>query len=214
MKLAKAALDVGLYTNQREAMLEFWQHRVGVPFDELLPVGRGVQQHRHLIAQRPERVEVMAYHHHDRPALALGRHQARQQRHSVAIEPGVGLVEQQELRPRQKGPGDRQPLQHPARQGARLVEDVVGDGLRDDDLLGGRLGRLGRGGSGGIARLGLAIDRSRGSGLRGTGDADGSACDGGGEIVGQEDIGRGGGGLCRGSGGERACGACTGTWLA
>ena len=51
MKLAKAALDVGLYTNQREAMLEFWQHRVGVPFDELLPVGRGVQQHRHLIGE-------------------------------------------------------------------------------------------------------------------------------------------------------------------
>ena len=51
MKLAKAALDVGLYTNQREAMLEFWQHRAGVPFDELLPVGRGVQQHRHLIGE-------------------------------------------------------------------------------------------------------------------------------------------------------------------
>ncbi|HPU51010.1 MAG TPA: VOC family protein [Burkholderiaceae bacterium] len=51
MKLAKAALDVGLYTNQREAMLDFWQHRAGVPFDELLPVGRGVQQHRHLIGE-------------------------------------------------------------------------------------------------------------------------------------------------------------------
>ncbi len=51
MKLAKAALDVGLYTNQREAMLDFWQRQAGVPFDELLPVGRGVHQHRHRIGE-------------------------------------------------------------------------------------------------------------------------------------------------------------------
>ncbi len=49
VELAKAAIDVGLYTNRREPMLEFWQERVGLPFSELLPVGGGVQQLRHAI---------------------------------------------------------------------------------------------------------------------------------------------------------------------
>jgi lactoylglutathione lyase len=49
MKLAKAALDVGLYTHQREPMLAFWQNEVGLPFGELLPAGRGVHQLRHPI---------------------------------------------------------------------------------------------------------------------------------------------------------------------
>jgi catechol 2,3-dioxygenase-like lactoylglutathione lyase family enzyme len=47
--LAKAALDVGLFTCQREAMLAFWQQQAGVPFRELLPLGAGLQQHRHAI---------------------------------------------------------------------------------------------------------------------------------------------------------------------
>jgi hypothetical protein len=51
MRLAKAALDVGLYTTRREAMLAFWQGQVGVPFDELLPVGRGAHQLRHRIGE-------------------------------------------------------------------------------------------------------------------------------------------------------------------
>lgn len=51
MQLAKQALDVGLYTNQREAMLEFWQQTVGLEFDELLPLGGGVHQLRHKIGE-------------------------------------------------------------------------------------------------------------------------------------------------------------------
>ncbi len=47
MKLAKPRIDVGLHTNQREPMLAFWQGVVGLPFEELLPMGRGLQQHRH-----------------------------------------------------------------------------------------------------------------------------------------------------------------------
>ena len=47
MKLAKPALDVGLYTNELDAMLAFWQEQVGVPYQELLKVGGGVHQHRH-----------------------------------------------------------------------------------------------------------------------------------------------------------------------
>ncbi|MEX2205582.1 MAG: VOC family protein [Myxococcota bacterium] len=47
MKLAKPRIDVGLHTNQREPMLAFWQNEVGLPFEALLPMGRGLQQHRH-----------------------------------------------------------------------------------------------------------------------------------------------------------------------
>jgi lactoylglutathione lyase len=47
MELAKPRIDVGLHTNQRDALLEFWQKRVGLPYEELLPMGGGLQQHRH-----------------------------------------------------------------------------------------------------------------------------------------------------------------------
>jgi lactoylglutathione lyase len=49
MQLAKPALDVGLYTNQIDAMLAFWQQQAQVPFAELLKVGGGHHQHRHAI---------------------------------------------------------------------------------------------------------------------------------------------------------------------
>jgi predicted enzyme related to lactoylglutathione lyase len=47
MQLAKKQIDVGLYTNQTEALLAFWQTRVSLPFQEMQPLGQGVQQHRH-----------------------------------------------------------------------------------------------------------------------------------------------------------------------
>jgi lactoylglutathione lyase len=47
MKLAKQHLDVGLFTNNEAALLEFWQHEVGLAFEETLPLGGGVRQHRH-----------------------------------------------------------------------------------------------------------------------------------------------------------------------
>lgn len=47
MELAKPRIDVGLHTNRREALLAFWQKQVGLPFEELLPMGGGLQQHRH-----------------------------------------------------------------------------------------------------------------------------------------------------------------------
>jgi len=49
MDLAKPALDVGLYTNQLDNMLAFWQEQANLPFSEMLPVGNGVRQHRHAI---------------------------------------------------------------------------------------------------------------------------------------------------------------------
>ena len=51
MELAKLALDVGLFTNQPDTLLPFWQHEVGLPFDETLPVGGGVHQLRHRIGE-------------------------------------------------------------------------------------------------------------------------------------------------------------------
>jgi lactoylglutathione lyase len=47
IKLAKKHIDVGLYTNETEAMLEFWRTQVGLRFEEVLPLGQGVRQHRH-----------------------------------------------------------------------------------------------------------------------------------------------------------------------
>lgn len=49
MNLAKPALDVGLFTNDRDRVLDFWQRRIGLPSVELLPVGGGVHQHRHAV---------------------------------------------------------------------------------------------------------------------------------------------------------------------
>ena len=47
MRLAKPAIDVGLFTDNLEAMLRFWQEDVGLPFEELLLLGGGARQHRH-----------------------------------------------------------------------------------------------------------------------------------------------------------------------
>ncbi len=47
MELAKHHIDVGLFTNNLEPMLAFWQQDVGLPFEELLPTGGGNRQHRH-----------------------------------------------------------------------------------------------------------------------------------------------------------------------
>ncbi len=47
MKLAKNYIDVGVYTNQYEAMADFWQNQISLPYEELLKVGGGIHQHRH-----------------------------------------------------------------------------------------------------------------------------------------------------------------------
>ena len=46
MNLAKHCIDVGVRTNNIDAMLEFWTKEVGLPYMELLKVGGGVHQHR------------------------------------------------------------------------------------------------------------------------------------------------------------------------
>ena len=47
MDLAKPRIDFCLSTNNLEPMLAFWQNDVGLPFDHLLPIRRGYDQHRH-----------------------------------------------------------------------------------------------------------------------------------------------------------------------
>jgi predicted enzyme related to lactoylglutathione lyase len=48
MNLAKPAIDVGLFVDgDSDAVLNHWSHTIGVPFDEMLPTGGGVRQHRH-----------------------------------------------------------------------------------------------------------------------------------------------------------------------
>jgi lactoylglutathione lyase len=46
MRLAKDHIDVGLFTNNSDAMLAFYRDRVGLPYEEMLPMGGGLQQHR------------------------------------------------------------------------------------------------------------------------------------------------------------------------
>ena len=47
MELAKPRVDIGMSTNNLEAVLAFWQGEAGVAFDHLLPIRRGQDQHRH-----------------------------------------------------------------------------------------------------------------------------------------------------------------------
>ena len=47
MNLAKPRVDIGLNTNNLEAMLAFWQGEMHVPFDHVLPIRKGQKQHRH-----------------------------------------------------------------------------------------------------------------------------------------------------------------------
>ena len=47
MELAKKCIDVGLFTNRLDEMKTFYGERLGLPYEELLPLGGGMQQHRY-----------------------------------------------------------------------------------------------------------------------------------------------------------------------
>ena len=47
MKLAKPRIDIGFATNHASAALAFWQNEIGLPFDHIQPIRRGLKQHRH-----------------------------------------------------------------------------------------------------------------------------------------------------------------------
>lgn len=62
MQLAKPRFDIGLATNDLEPMLAFWQGEAGIPFDHLLPIRRGQNQHRHDMLG-----SVLKINHHEAP---------------------------------------------------------------------------------------------------------------------------------------------------
>jgi catechol 2,3-dioxygenase-like lactoylglutathione lyase family enzyme len=45
--LAKPSIDAGLFTNQLDEMRAFYGERLGLPFEEMLPIGGGVRQYRY-----------------------------------------------------------------------------------------------------------------------------------------------------------------------
>jgi lactoylglutathione lyase len=47
MELAKQHIDVGLFTDDVEPMLAWWRDVAGLAFEEMLPMGGGLRQHRH-----------------------------------------------------------------------------------------------------------------------------------------------------------------------
>jgi len=62
MQLAKPRLDIGLATNDLAPMLAFWQGEAGIPFDHLLPIRKGQDQHRHDVLG-----SVLKINHHASP---------------------------------------------------------------------------------------------------------------------------------------------------
>ena len=65
MELAKPRIDIGLSTNHLAPMLAFWQGEAGIPFDHLLPIRRGQDQHRHDVNG-----SVLKINHHGEPLPA------------------------------------------------------------------------------------------------------------------------------------------------
>ena len=47
MELAKDCLDIGIFTNNLDAMRAFYGERIKLPYEEMLPVGGGVRQYRY-----------------------------------------------------------------------------------------------------------------------------------------------------------------------
>jgi len=47
MELAKFCLDVGIFTNRLDEMRAFYGDRIGLPYEELLPLGGGAKQYRY-----------------------------------------------------------------------------------------------------------------------------------------------------------------------
>ncbi len=47
IELAKPSIDAGLFTNRLDEMRAFYGERIGLPFEEMLPIGGGVRQYRY-----------------------------------------------------------------------------------------------------------------------------------------------------------------------
>lgn len=134
IELAKPALDVGLYTNNRDESLAFWGTAIGLPYSELLPVGSGVQQHRHLIGE-----SVLKINHSREP---LGGADPSGIRAITISRPGMGAPSRLEdpdgnvvvLAPPDRGPERQLPVQQ------LRVHLTVSDLQRHLDFYGHALG--------------------------------------------------------------------------
>jgi catechol 2,3-dioxygenase-like lactoylglutathione lyase family enzyme len=49
IELAKKCIDVGIFTNRLDEMQKFYAERIGLKFEEMLPVGGGVRQYRYAL---------------------------------------------------------------------------------------------------------------------------------------------------------------------
>ncbi len=129
IELAKQAIDVGLFTRNREPVLAFWQHDVGLPFTEMLPLGGGLQQHRHAIGDTVLKINHCRDALADAPACGI--------RNLILSRPGTGEV----LRLTDPD-GNRLTLVPEGRDGIGQlrVELVVSDLQRHQDFYGGVLG--------------------------------------------------------------------------
>ena len=67
MKLAKSRIDIGMRANNVQPLLDFWQKEIGVPFDHLLPVRKGQNQHRHDLYGSVLKINELADPIPDRP---------------------------------------------------------------------------------------------------------------------------------------------------
>lgn len=108
MDLAKPRVDIGLATNNLQPMLDFWQKEAGVPFDHLLPIRRGQDQHRHDLLG-----SVLKINHHqaevpDNPPSGY--------RELLIARPGVT-----ELRPMTDPDGNRVTLVPPGYEGVTQI---------------------------------------------------------------------------------------------
>jgi catechol 2,3-dioxygenase-like lactoylglutathione lyase family enzyme len=59
--LAKDAVDVGLFTELLDESLSFWSGDVGLTYEEMLPIGGGVRQHRFAIGDSVVKVNHSAH---------------------------------------------------------------------------------------------------------------------------------------------------------
>jgi catechol 2,3-dioxygenase-like lactoylglutathione lyase family enzyme len=85
MNLSKPRIDVGLNTNNLEPMLAFWQNDVGLPFEHLLPVRKGMKQHRHALLG-----SVLKINHYRDP---LPQHESSGYRELLIAREGIGEVQ-------------------------------------------------------------------------------------------------------------------------
>ena len=79
MELAKNCIDLGLFTNRLDEMKEFYCERMRLPYEELLPLGGGMQQHRYGL-----RGSVLKINHSREP-LPQGRPGGGYQRLTISV---------------------------------------------------------------------------------------------------------------------------------